>query len=291
MNKTTVAPAQAGAHVEPPGTRPMNPDDGSVVNCSFGQLPAIQLNAPDGAQATITLYGAHLVSWKGTDGRERMFLSAKSALDGSRAVRGGVPVIFPQFATRGTGMRHGFARVLPWRLIESGIGDDGAFAVLALANADLPSPIAAAWPHPFELTLRVAIHENELAMTLDVRNTGAAPFPFAAALHTYHLVDDVAAVRIDGVQAQPITIGDKLDAVFEGIAGTVELRSGAGRLRLEQSGFTDAVVWNPGAADTAALPDMEDEEYRRFVCIEPALLGPMTLAAGEVWRGEYRVIT
>jgi glucose-6-phosphate 1-epimerase len=49
------------------------------------------------------------------------------------------------------------------------------------------------------------------------------------------------------------------------------------------------VVWNPGAADAAALADMEDDEYRRFVCIEPASLGPVTLDAGATWVGEYRI--
>jgi glucose-6-phosphate 1-epimerase len=34
---------------------------------------------------------------------------------------------------------------------------------------------------------------------------------------------------------------------------------------------------------------MEDDEYKRFVCIEPALLGPATLEPGETWRGHYRL--
>jgi glucose-6-phosphate 1-epimerase len=254
-----------------------------------GELDAIQLTAPGGAQAVVTLYGAHLVSWKTAGGHERMFLSAKSALDGSKAIRGGVPVIFPQFAARGTGMRHGFARVLPWRFVDSGIAGDETFAVFTLTDTDLPAQIAMQWPYKFTLSLRVAIRANELTMALDVRNDGDAAFPFAAALHTYHLVDDIAAVRIDGVRPTTITIEDKLDAVFEGIGGTVMLTSGAGALRLEQQGFTDAVVWNPGAADTAALPDMEDDEYERFVCIEPALLGPATLEAGQSWHGHYRL--
>jgi glucose-6-phosphate 1-epimerase len=293
MTKPTVAPADAGAHAEHPGTWPMDrrvrSDDGSPANCTFGELPAVHLKAPDGAEAIVTLYGAHLVSWKTADGRERMFLSAKSALDGSKAIRGGVPVIFPQFAARGTGMRHGFARVLPWRLADSGIADGEAFAVFALTDSDLPAQIPAQWPHKFALSLRVAIKGGELAMKLDVRNQGDAPFPFAAALHTYHLVDDVSAVRIDGVQPSAITIQDKIDEVFEGIGGEVLLKSGAGTLRLGQRGFTDAVVWNPGAADTAALPDMEDDEYKRFVCIEPALLGPATLEPGKSWHGHYTV--
>lgn len=260
-----------------------------VSDVLFGQLPALRLASPDGAEATVTLYGAHLVSWQGADGRERMFVSAKSALDGSKAIRGGVPVIFPQFAARGSGMRHGFARVLPWRVVNRGERDGAAYAVLALTEADLPPHMRAGWPHRFVLMLAVALRANELTMSLDVRNSGAQAFPFAAALHTYHLVDDIAAVRIDGVQAQPLAIHDKLDKVYEGIGGTVRLASGAGALDLEQAGFTDAVVWNPGAADAAALADMEDDEYRRFVCIEPAMLGPQTLAPGASWRGAYRL--
>jgi glucose-6-phosphate 1-epimerase len=266
----------------------------SASTIQVGQLPALQLRAPGGAEATITLYGAHLVSWNSVAGaksapQERLFMSSLSALDGSRALRGGVPVIFPQFAERGSGMRHGFARVSTWRVIDSGEQDGAAFAVLGLNQGDLTPQLTAAWLHAFELTLRVSVRDAELAMTLEVRNTGDRPFPFAAALHTYHLVEDVEAVRIDGVQAETLAITDKLDVVFERIAGPITFDNGADKLLLQQSGFTDAVVWNPGAADAAALADLEDEEYRRFVCIEPALLGQNMLEPGGSWRGEYRI--
>jgi len=277
----------------------------SATTTQFGQLPALQLRAPDGAEATITLYGAHLVSWKTAPSldasqgsavglqapaaQERLFLSTQSALDGSRAIRGGVPVIFPQFAERGTGMRHGFARVSTWRVIDSGEQDGAAFAVLALSQADLAPALAGTWPHPFELSLRVTLQAQSLTMQLEVRNTGTDAFPFSAALHTYYLVEDVEAVRIDGVQAETLAITDKLDQVFEGIKGRVTFDTGADKLGLQQTGFRDAVVWNPGAADAAALSDMEDEEYRQFVCIEPALLTPQVLEPGGSWRGEHRV--
>ena len=261
----------------------------AAVSTTFGQLTALLLTSPDGAQASITLYGAHLISWRGADGRERLFCSAKSALDGSKAIRGGVPVIFPQFAERGTGMRHGFARVSTWRMVESGIDGHSAFAVLALAPADLAPQHAQAWPHGFELRLRIAIYANELTMHFEVRNTGAAPFPFAAALHTYFLVDDIAAVRIDGVETEELAITDKFDRVYEGVAPRLALVDGGVVLTLRQEGFTDAVVWNPGAEDAAALADMADEEYRRFVCIEPALLEGPALQPGQRWQGEYHV--
>jgi glucose-6-phosphate 1-epimerase len=34
---------------------------------------------------------------------------------------------------------------------------------------------------------------------------------------------------------------------------------------------------------------MEKDEQQRFVCVEPALLAPYTLDAGQVWTGTYRV--
>jgi glucose-6-phosphate 1-epimerase len=261
-----------------------------AIHTTVGNLPAIRLSAPDGAEATVTLYGAHLVSWKGADGEERLFLSSKSALDASRAIRGGVPVIFPQFAEQGSGMRHGFARVSNWRLEDSGLDDDGAaWAAFGLALGDLPTSLSDAWPHQFMLALRIAVRANELAMTLTVRNLGAAAFPFAAALHTYHLVPDVCEVRLEGVSSDEISIIDKLDAMYPDVAGRALLSTGAGTLTIEQSGFPDVVVWNPGAVDAAGLTDMENGEHQRFVCVEPALLDPHTLEPGEVWVGTYRV--
>jgi glucose-6-phosphate 1-epimerase len=258
---------------------------------TWGKLPALRIVAADGAQATVTLYGAHLVSWKSADGKERLFCSAQSAMDGSAAIRGGVPVIFPQFSTRGTGLRHGFARISNWRPVPgAGRAADGSAQIsLALDESDLAPALAAAWPQRFSLTMRFSIHGDELRMAFDVRNTGAEAFSYSCALHSYWLMDDIGNVAIRGVAEGELTLPAKHDHVYFGIGGDIGLRDGSTALALEQSGFTDAVVWNPGAADAAALADMADEEYRRFVCIEPALIGPATLAPGAAWTGTHRV--
>lgn len=261
----------------------------AIAMGAWGQLPAVHITAADGARATVTLYGAHLVSWQCADGQERLFCSALSAKDGSRAIRGGVPVIFPQFAERGTGMRHGFARVSTWRLADSGQTADGAFAQFELTQADLDPKLAQAWPHAFRLALRVTVRAGELNLALDVYNTGASGFAFSSALHSYWLTDRLANVRIGGVQEGELAIADKLDQIYFGVKDGLSLRSGAGALHLQQQGFRDAVVWNPGALDAAALADMEDQEFERFVCIEPALIEPLRLEAGAVWHGGHRV--
>lgn len=60
-------------------------DDNSRVTASL----------PTGERVEILLYGATVISWKSASGKENLFLSSKSHLDGSKAVRGGVPLVFP----------------------------------------------------------------------------------------------------------------------------------------------------------------------------------------------------
>jgi glucose-6-phosphate 1-epimerase len=271
---------------------------------TFGQLPAVTIRAADGAQATVTLYGGHLVSWQTSDGQERLFCSRDSALDGSRAIRGGVPVIFPQFGARGTGMRHGFARVATWQLEASGEADGAAFAQFVLRHTDLPEAIAAAWPFAFTLRLRVAVQGQSLDLALSVHNTGEQAFPFSAALHTYFAIDQLSEARVGGLQRvrysdetpqdalqaeEWLQFSDKLDRIYYQLPGALSLQSCGHTLRLAQQGFTDAVVWNPGAQDAAALPDLADDEYQRFICIEPALIQPDLLAAGAEWTGRQQL--
>ena len=71
----------------------------------------VGVRAPDGARAEITPYGAHVTSWVTPDGRERLFLSRATSFSPGSAIRGGVPVVFPQFARRGPLRPHGFARI------------------------------------------------------------------------------------------------------------------------------------------------------------------------------------
>lgn len=257
----------------------------TITTTTYGQLPALQITAPDGAQAIITSYGAQLVSWKTSDGVERLFVSARSALDGSRPIRGGVPVIFPQFAERGDGVRHGFARSTVWRVGARGEEGPTAFANFTLTQAELRPEVAAAWPHRFALRLRVSVRAKELQLLLEVENTGVEPLHFAAALHTYFGLRAGEQARIGGLEAAPMLIRDKIDRIYRHISAPIALNN----LRLEQTGFRDAVVWNPGAADAAALPDLAADEYQRFVCIEPASVDPMPLYPGESWTGHHTI--
>ncbi|NVD69402.1 D-hexose-6-phosphate mutarotase [Duganella sp. BJB1802] len=274
-----------------------------VINTEYGALPAVQITAADGSQATVSLFGAHLLSWKTGDGRERLFVSAQTPLDGSKAIRGGVPVIFPQFNVRGPGLRHGFARVSTWRLTGSG-GDGGqSFLEFGLDQNDLAPEHAQAWPHAFELTLRFTLHGDALDAQFTVHNSGAQEFPFGLALHTYYDVGQLDATSISGLQHMRCTdhhnetlkqehpalhFTEKLDRLYQSTP-TLTLNTANATLRLEQQGFDNWVVWNPGQDDARALVDLADDEYLRFVCIEPACADQRPLAAGATWTGKHRI--
>ena len=55
----------------------------------------VEARLPTGQSVTVYLYGATVTSWKLADGQEQLFLSDKAHLDGSKPIRGGIPVVFP----------------------------------------------------------------------------------------------------------------------------------------------------------------------------------------------------
>lgn len=283
----------------------------TVTRIHHGALPALQIDGPGGAQAIVTLFGAHVVSWHSADGRQRLFCSSISKLDGSRSIRGGVPLIFPQFSGRGDGMRHGFARISTWRHESAGAMHEAeACSVeLMLTASDLAPEIAAAWPHDFGLSLRVTLQADALTLAFRVRNCGQQAMAFSAALHSYYLIDALAEASIEGLQEVAfceqrevppsgaaslpdevlLRFNDKIDRIYRQAPGPLILRCKDQRLRLEQTGFGDAVVWNPGPVDSAALSDMAEQEYQHFICIEPAQIDAVTLAPGAQWSAQQTV--
>ena len=61
-----------------------------------GPSSKVVATLPSGESVEVLLYGATVTSWKSNGGKtENMWLSDKAALDGSKPVRGGIPVVFP----------------------------------------------------------------------------------------------------------------------------------------------------------------------------------------------------
>src|SRR5690242_4201699 len=77
--------------------------------------------ACDAATAEVYLQGAHVSAWQPQRAEHPViFLSPKSHFAPDKAIRGGVPLVFPWFAERKGGLpggMHGFGRTLPWELV------------------------------------------------------------------------------------------------------------------------------------------------------------------------------
>lgn len=55
----------------------------------------IEATLPTGESVTVHLFGATVTSWKFANGQEQLFVSEKAHLDGSKPIRGGIPIVFP----------------------------------------------------------------------------------------------------------------------------------------------------------------------------------------------------
>lgn len=261
-------------------------------------LRALRLATPDGASAIVARHGAQVLSWVPACGGERLYLSDKSPFDAGTAIRGGVPVVFPQFGTLGPLPRHGFVRTAEWDLLEQHGGKDFASATFRLLVSPQSRPI---WPHDFAAELTVAVGADRLDIELEVENLGAEEFAFTAALHTYLKVAEVETVRLEGLRGtryrdqtrhgnehldrgNALVVADEVDRIYLDAPATLLLRQPGASLGIHSEGFPDVVVWNPWEKKCAAMADMPRDGFRRMLCVEAAVIGrPVVLAAGQAW--------
>lgn len=260
--------------------------------------PCIRLDIRNGDTALVALHGAQVLSWI-AGGRERLYLSPDAVFDGQAAIRGGIPLCFPQFNQRGPLPKHGFARNLAWRAEDAQA--EASTMRLALHLTD-DERTRAWWPHAFVARVDVVLSAGGLRVDCTVRNTGAVAWNFTIALHSYLRVDDIAQVGLQGLdgcarwdavqdvrdtQQGPITFAGEYDSVFAAATAPLLLNDGAHRLEIAQSpALGQTVVWNPGAELCSRLPDIPADGHAHMLCVEAAQIDtPVVLAPGATWSG------
>ena len=276
-----------------------------ITQTAFHGQPALQVRTADGAEATISLFGGQVLHWQPAGGRPWLYLSERAAFDGTTAIRGGVPVCFPQFAAQGALPRHGLVRTRPWRLIDQREIDKQVMLTLGIDSDD---DTLALWPHLFALELTINIGGGRLDMELEVTNTGSDPFAFSAALHTYLRVGEVELAELHGLKGvrysdacdggtiktermDVLRVDDPVDRIYHDARRPLLLDDSGRRLQIEKENFPDVVVWNPWEAGAAALTDLPVRDFRRMLCVEAAAATePIMLAADAQWWGRQSLI-
>mmetsp|Transcript_14801 Transcript_14801/g.19416 ORF Transcript_14801/g.19416 Transcript_14801/m.19416 type:complete len:306 (-) Transcript_14801:110-1027(-) len=299
----------------------------AVKRISFGSLQAYEVTNEAGASVKVSLYGATIYSYSDSNGRERLFLSDKAVTDGSKPIRGGVPLVFPKFGD-GQGKypelpSHGFARRSLWTFqgeSKTGEASESAFlnpdgTVTFFITLSSSPEILSNWNYPFKLTLKVTFGSVSLATELIVENTGTETFEFQALLHTYYLLSSVETIGVQGLKGltyidqlqdgmkvlednEEVQIKRETDWIYTNAASPVQI-SGVDNnsvkidLQLKQGNDirpVDAVLWNPWVEKSKRMSDFGDEEYHRMLCLEPGCVSRFEKCApGQVWSLEQRI--
>ncbi len=277
----------------------------SIDQIDFHGLPALELCDGKGARTVVALFGAQVLSWIPAGSDERLYLSDKARFDGSSAIRGGIPVCFPQFAALGKLPKHGLVRQATWAIRERRSGNDHALVTLGLTDDECSRTL---WPGVFDAELTVVVEQRRLDVEFAVRNTGHAPFAFTAALHSYLRVHEVENASLEGLYGyeyrdatdgnrikrdtgEAVRVDAEVNRVYHDVRRPLLLRDSGRNLGLHAEGFPDVVVWNPWEEHCATLQDMPPLGFRRMLCVEAAAARQrIALDAGDEWTGRQTLI-
>lgn len=216
--------------------------------------------------------------------------------------RGGVPILFPQFADRGTLPKHGFARNASWQCV-----NEVQSEILSQSHyrLEITPHLLSDWPHHASLDLWVNLTASEMSMHLQIGNHGQDSFTWTGGFHPYWSVDDLLNTQIIGLQNTPyedrfapeLKVDEAAQLTFTSAmverlylaAPAIELVTSQRSVMLECEGFSQWMVWNPGAQGERDFADLPPGDWRHFVCIEPVIASTAhVLLPGEIFTGKLR---
>ncbi|TYI00045.1 hypothetical protein ES332_A11G106600v1 [Gossypium tomentosum] len=283
------------------------------ITKDWNGVDKIVLRSPRGASARVSLHGGQVTSWRNDQGEELLFTSSKAIFKPPKAVRGGIPICFPQFGNCGSLEQLGFARNKIWTIDENppplSPNDSHAKSFIDLLLKPSEEDLKC-WPHSFEFRLRVSLAaDGSLALISRIRNVNGKPFSFSFAYHTYLSVSDISEVRIEGLetldyldnlcqkerfteQGDAITFESEVDRVYLSTPNVVAVLDHERKRTyvIRKDGLPDVVVWNPWEKKSKSMVDFGDDEYKQMLCVDGAVIEkPVTLKPGEEWTGRVEL--
>jgi glucose-6-phosphate 1-epimerase len=273
----------------------------------YGGFPFIQISNRN-ATALISLYAAQVLSFQPTEESEDLlFLSPKAYYDEGKAIRGGIPICWPWFGSDPADLNrpnHGFVRNGLWAVSETEAVTDLETKIKLRFPKKRQSE--SCWQHAFLLELEISVG-NTLTLELITRNTGNQLFSITQAFHTYFHVGDINQVRIFGLegtdyldklddgalkhQMGAVIVLDEVDRIYTGVENDLIIADPAfdRRIRITSTSNKTAVVWNPWTKSSAKMPDLKNDDYQHFICVEAGNLVTDNVEIPP--DGEYSLIT
>ncbi|KAH7839887.1 hypothetical protein Vadar_009994 [Vaccinium darrowii] len=255
-----------------------------------GNLPKVVLTSPHGSEAELYLFGGCVTSWKVAN-KDLLFVRPDAVFNGQKPISGGAPHCFPQFGP-GPMQQHGFARNMNWSLVDSHDVEGNPVVTLELKDGPYSRSM---WDFSFQAIYKVILDAKSLSTELVITNTDKKPFSFSTALHTYfHASVKGASVRglrgcktlnkdpdpknplVGKEERDVVTFPGFVDCVYLEAPDELLLDNGLGdKISIQNSNWTDAVLWNPHLQMEAC--------YKDFVCVENAKIGKVQLEPEQSW--------
>lgn len=238
------------------------------------------------AKATITTFGACVLSYIPQDQQDLLWVSDQAIYDGTKPVRGGIPVCWPWFgkATTEGYPAHGFVRSQVWQLESAEQLESGTTQIcLKIEQAELSKNY---FKPDFDLRLIVEVGQT-LRLTLSTDLQGLDVTDITEALHTYFNVANPQTLTISGLDGS--THLDKLNEARlpEQQHGAVELKPARDsvyqnqpndmiihdtdnqrNIHIKTSNANSAVIWNPGPEIVKGFADISNQGWKEFACVE-----------------------
>ncbi|KAF9878643.1 hypothetical protein CkaCkLH20_04135 [Colletotrichum karsti] len=294
----------------------------AVVNITHSNS-RVNATLPTGESLEILLHGATILSWKDASGRDRLWLSESTVFDGSKPVRGGIPLVFPVFGPPSDAhpptaklSQHGFARSSRWEFLgkSTSEGSDTSSVKLdfGLSTANLDDETKNKWGYKFGAIYSVTLDRENLSTSIVITNEGEEAFDCQVLMHTYLRVGDITKVKVQGLDGAPytdkvdsgadktqsgdITIESETDRIYTPTAGpktpVTVLEDGETVFSVVRDNLENVVVWNPWVEKAQGIADFAPKDgYKNMLCIEPgSVKGFQKLEPGDAFEGA-QVIT
>ena len=253
-----------------------------------GDIPVIEIKN-DQASATISLQGAHLLSWKLHNEDDVIWLSKDATFAKGKSIRGGIPICWPWFGAHESNNSfpaHGFARTVLWQVVDTQkTSSDETQITFRLSTNQLNKDIQKMWPQETVAEYRLSISKT-LNLELTTFNNSNEAITIGQALHSYFNIQDIRNTTVYGldgktyldkpdnfiskIQNGPVTINNEVDRVYLDTADDVTIDNKKRKIIIKKQGSNSTIVWNPWKDVADKMGDLGEDGYQQMLCVESA---------------------
>ncbi|NVK25972.1 MAG: D-hexose-6-phosphate mutarotase [Gammaproteobacteria bacterium] len=247
--------------------------------------------------AVISGFGAQLLSFTPAQQLDLLWLSNSAVLDGTAAIRGGIPICWPWFGPapeKFAGQsQHGYLRSLHWQLSNYVESEQQVALTFELQQPEFIED---------KLGLKakiVFVLSSAAEVQIVSTNIGEQPFELSQAIHTYFNVGSIDDTQIDDLagvsyfdklannkllqQNGTLDIDQALDRIYLFDQPELNVKTKDRTIKVSGENHDSVIVWNPGEEGAKAIKDFDDDRYQQMLCVEMGVTQGHKLQVGETY--------